>query len=180
MFIQARNFTKTGGRSVRLLVMHTMEAPEKPGTALAVAHWFAGPDAPQASAHYCVDDKDVVQCVAEMDVAWAAPGANKDGIHIEHAGYAKQTTQEWFDAYSTAVLKRSAQLVADLCHRWVIPIRWLSVDEVSDGETQGICGHYDVTQAFHKSTHTDPGTNFPKDHFIELIQQASAEAFPLT
>ncbi len=70
-FIQAHGFTPVSERAIRLVVMHTMEAPEKPGTAMAVAEWFAGPKAPQASAHYCIDAVDVIQCVPEDVVAWA-------------------------------------------------------------------------------------------------------------
>jgi hypothetical protein len=38
-FVQARNYRKVGGRAVGLVVIHTMEADEKPNTAEAVANW---------------------------------------------------------------------------------------------------------------------------------------------
>ena len=102
---------------IDLVVVHTMEASEKPGTALAVAKWFAGTAAPMASAHYCVDDADVIACVLESDVAWAAPGANSNGVHIEHAGFASQSPEQWADEYSVAVLERSARLAARIARR---------------------------------------------------------------
>jgi hypothetical protein len=74
----------------------------------------------------------------------------------------------------------SAKLTAEICERWAIPLQWLTVEQVKDGETRGICGHVDVTEAFHLSTHTDPGKNFPKDRYVELVQQSFAEQFPLT
>src|SRR5205809_2755015 len=111
-FIQARNFTATSGRSVDVLVIHTMEAPETANTAENVAKWFAGSTAPQASAHYCIDANSIVQCVQDDDVAWHAPGANSDGIGFEHAGFASQGRSDWNDAYSSAMLERSAGLVA--------------------------------------------------------------------
>ncbi len=171
-FIQARNYTKASRAGARLIVIHTMEAPEKPGTATAVAKWFAGPSAPQASAHFCIDNHVMVQCVRLEDVAWAAPGANRDGVHIEHAGYAAQTVGQWNDDYSNELLERSSFLAASLCLKFGIPARKLSVAEVRDGKTPGICGHYDVSLAFGKSTHTDPGKNFPWDKYVALVEDA--------
>jgi len=172
LLVQARNYTTVPTRNIRLIVLHTMEAPEKPGTALAVAKWFASSSAPQASAHYCVDDANVVQCVQEHDVAWGAPGANKDGIHIEHAGYAAQTPTQWRDDFSLRMLETSSQVAAEIAQRWAIPLRKLSVPEVRDGKTMGFCGHRDVSVAFARSTHTDPGVNFPWDDYMALVRDA--------
>lgn len=151
------------------LVIHTMEAPEKPGTARGVAHWFAGPNAPKASAHFCIDAGEIVQSVPEDVVAWAAPGANRRGIHLEHAGYASQAADGWDDAYSRAVLERSAELARDICRRYEIPIVKLSVDDLRAGQ-RGLCGHIDITNAFNNGKgHTDPGAAFPWDRYLELV-----------
>lgn len=174
-FVQARNYTKSGSRDVKWIVIHTMQNPEKPGTALAVAKWFAGPLAPQASTHYCVDNANIVQCVGELDVAWGAPGANRAGIHIEHAGYAAQTAGEWNDDYSKAMLKLSTRLAAEIAFRWAIPLVWLSPADIVAGKP-GICGHVDVTHAFKtKGGHLDPGSAFPKDAYIAAVIAASQE-----
>lgn len=159
-FVQARNYTKTRGRTIDLIVIHDMEYPERPNGAEWCAAYFAGKNAPKASAHYYVDNNSVVQGVRDKDVAWAAPGANHDGIQIEHAGYAAQSRAEWLDAYSKAELKRSAKLVAQLCHKYEIPIRRLRPIDLRNGK-RGICGHRDVNAAFHESDHSDPGPNFP-------------------
>jgi len=146
-----------------------MEAPEKPGTARGVAEWFAGPNAPMASAHYCIDAIEVVQSVPENVVAWAAPGANKRGIHLEHAGYASQNPAAWDDDYSNAVLARSAELAADICRRYLIPIVRLGPADLRVG-LRGLCGHVDVTNAFNDGHgHTDPGPAFPWDRYLALI-----------
>lgn len=171
--IPARNYTPAHRSGARLLVIHSMEAPEKPGTAKSVANWFAGPVAPKASAHYCVDSVDVIQSVRDEDIAWAAPGANNDGIHVELAGYARQSAAEWDDAYSKAELTLAAHLCADLAAKWDIPIRRLTVEQVKDGKTRGFCGHSDVSKAFGKSDHTDPGKGFPWDSFMALVQSAA-------
>lgn len=182
-FIQARNYTKAEGRDVKLIVIHTMENPEKPGTAHAVAKWFASSLAPQASAHYCVDSLAIVQCAQEHDVAWGAPNANRSGIHIEHAGYAAQDASGWQDAYSASMLKLSAKLAAEIAFRYAIPLVHLSPDEIKAGKS-GICGHVDVTHAYGtKGGHTDPGAAWPWDAYIAAVQAAASklqgEEFPL-
>jgi hypothetical protein len=50
-FVQARNYTRGRSNPIDVIVVHTMESPEKPDTAESVAAWFAGSTAPQASAH---------------------------------------------------------------------------------------------------------------------------------
>lgn len=168
-FIQARHYRPVhGGRRVRLVVLHSAEVPEKPEAAIAVAKWFAGPDSPQASAHYCIDHRNTVQCVLEDDVAWAAPGANHDGIHIELAGYARQIPEDWTDTYSSTMLLRAATLVAFICADYRIPAVPLTAAALLVGAS-GITTHAAVTEAYHKSTHTDPGRGFPMAKFVTMV-----------
>src|SRR6476469_11249703 len=100
-FAQARNYPHHRSNPIDVIVIQTMESPEKPDTAESVAAWFAGSSAPQASAHYCIDANSVVECVRDTDVAWHAPGANHNGIGLEHAGRAAQSAADWNDEYST-------------------------------------------------------------------------------
>lgn len=170
MFIQARNFTRVyTRRTIRLLVIHDMEAPEKGSTAEAVAAYFARLGAPKASAHYCIDNNSTVQCVRDVDVAWAAPNANHDGLHFEHAGYASQSMSDWLDPYGKAMLNVSAKLVAAKCKQYGIPVRLLSAAQVRAG-LKGITGHGQITDAYPGTgSHTDPGRNFPWRYYIARV-----------
>lgn len=170
-FVEARWFTETRVRAIDLVVVHDMEYPERLDGAEAVAQFFAR-GTTRASAHFCIDADSVVQCVKLMNVAWHAPGANHQGIGIEHAGYARQTAAEWADEFSEKMLAKSALLAADLCHTYAIPHAYVPADELRLGR-RGITTHADVSRAFRKSDHTDPGPNFPMAHYLEMVRFAA-------
>lgn len=152
---------------MRLIVIHTTQNKEAAGVAKAVAYFFT--TRADGSSHYVVDDLEVYQCVDDWHEACGAPGANHDGIHVEHAGMAGQTPEEWMDLYSQAELRNSADLVRALCEIYEIPPVRLTVEQVRDGVSKGICGHVDVSRAFGKSDHTDPGEHFPWDDYIRMV-----------
>jgi N-acetyl-anhydromuramyl-L-alanine amidase AmpD len=170
-FIAARNYTRvtSPARNIDLVVIHTAEYPELPESAEWVANYFAKPGAPKASAHYMVDASEVIQGVWDKDVAWAAPGANHNGIQIEHAGYAKQTKKDWSDDYSKRMLARSAKLTARLCRKHNIPVRWVSPSQLRAGR-RGLTSHANVSAAFKRSSHWDPGPNFPVTVYLRLVK----------
>lgn len=167
-YIQARHFTPGRTTKTRLIIIHTIEGGETSGTAWSVAGWFASPDAPQASCHYAVDPSEVVGCVQPGDTAWAAPGANADGLQVEHAGMAAQTAAQWADAASTAILARSASLTRSLADRYGIPLRHLSDGQLAAGQA-GFVGHAQVSRVYRRSDHTDPGPGFPWDRYMQFV-----------
>lgn len=172
-FLQAHDYGKVADRLIDVIVIHDMEAPEKGTTAESIATYFHNGPATPSSAHYCIDDNTVVQCVHDHDVAFAAPGANTHGLHFEHAGYARQSKHEWADDYSTRMLRDvSAPLVAQRAAKYGIPVRWLTVADLKAGKS-GITSHANVSAAFHESTHTDPGANFPAAQYIAWVRAAA-------
>jgi N-acetyl-anhydromuramyl-L-alanine amidase AmpD len=171
--IPATNFTNAtrGTSDIRVVVIHTMESPEGLTTAEDVSKWAAQPEAtaPKASWHYAVDANSIVGCVGEEDVAWAAPGANHDGIQIELAGKAGQTAQQWEDSFSRAELLLAAKLVADICKRRNIPVVHLTNSQLA-ADARGVIGHVQASQVFKRSTHTDPGSSFPWAKFMRDVK----------
>ena len=171
-FVESPNFTRGDGRAINVVVIHTMEIAEGEGAAEACARWFATP-ASEVSAHFCVDAETTIRCVNEGDVAWHARGGNANSIGIELAGYAGQRALGWADDYSRAVLERAARVTAEVCGRYRIPIRRLRATDLVAGK-RGITGHADVSAAFRRSDHWDPGPDFPWAHFLRLARSGKA------
>ena len=69
------------------------------------------------------------------------------------------------------MLKRSAKLTAGICKRWNIPVKYIDREGLKRGE-RGITTHNEITFAFRKSTHTDPGKHFPMDQYLEWVNEA--------
>jgi len=172
-FIQARWFGPKRVGPPRLIVIHDMEFPEKAGAAAAVANYFATTTT-KASAHICVDNLSIFQCVKDSYVAWAAPGANHDGIQIELAGFAAQTPGEWRDLYSTGLLALAADAAAQYSLKYDIPLIHLSDDNLRKGN-RGVVGHAQVSRVYKQSTHTDPGENFPWSRFLAYAKASWLE-----
>ena len=160
---------------VRLGVVHDMEFPERITAAEDVARYFQNPDAgTKPSAHVTIDSDSVIQCVRDSYVANAAPGANHDGIQLELAGYGNQTPGQWRDKYSLALLAIAADVAAQYSLKYDIPAIHLSNAELLAGK-RGWIGHYQASEVYKKSTHTDPGPNFPWARFILLMQVMISE-----
>ncbi|WP_237223593.1 N-acetylmuramoyl-L-alanine amidase [Rothia nasimurium] len=162
------NRTVTNGRYARLICLHTMETPETSLMAENIGGgWFLNPAA-MSSSHYNVDNDSIVQGVPEKDMAWTAPGTNEDGIQIEQAGRAAQTTAEWNDAYSAALLENTARLVADICRRNNIPPVKITDAQLAAG-AKGIIDHAQASRVYRMSDHWDVGTGFPWDAFMAKV-----------
>jgi len=153
------------------IVWHTMEHDEVGDAAEDVAHYFATlPDDRSVSAHYTVDNNSIIQCVLLGNRAWTVgntPGNNR-GINYELAGRASQTAAQWADAYSDEMLTRAcAQATRDM-ELYGIPNRWCSIDDLTQ-RRPGHTTHNDLRVAFGGTTHTDPGSGFPRQRVLDLV-----------
>lgn len=171
--IPSPNFSKGRKRAPLVIVLHTTESPEVPQGAERVAkNWFALKSS-KVSAHYIVSSTEVVQCVKESDTAWHAGKANGWSIGVEMCGKAGQSSSDWLDPFSRAMLERTAQLVAEICVRNGIPVAKLGAGDlrvIAEGnDIKGICGHVDVSKGL-GGTHFDPGVSFPWLEFLFMVQ----------
>lgn len=177
----AANWTAAAsGIKKRLIVIHAMEYPEKPDSAEWCSRYFAGLEgpAPKASAHACIDQDSVIQCVPWDQIAWHAPGANTWGIGLEHAGFGRFSLADWQTTYSLQMLDLSAWVCAELCTLFAIPVDFLDANELAAaGENaRGITTHAEVSKAFKKSDHSDPGKGFPMGDYLRAVGKYALDA----
>lgn len=175
--ILAKNFRWADRKEVDNICIHTIEGVEASTTADRTAMWFQGryTNAPMASAHYLFDDDSTILGVPEQHIAFCAPGLNHNGIHFEHAGYARQTLEQWLDPFGRRMLSRSAKRAARCCEAWDIPPRFVDWRALNAGgaASRGITTHYQVTLGPGKgrTTHYDPGKAFPMSTYIDMVKQ---------
>lgn len=149
---------------IRWIVIHSTEG----GTARSVATYFAQTDR-AASAHLVVDDHECLRLLADAVVAYHAPPLNEESIGVEIVGYARWGRLRWLA--SRQRLRRAAWRVASLCRRHHIPPRWVDASGLVSGEP-GITTHAEVSRAWHRSTHWDPGPGFPRRRFMRYVRAA--------
>lgn len=166
--MEAANYTR-GEYKKLLLVVHDVESPEGPSWAEALMGpaWFQK-STTRASCQYMVDSDSIVQGTPELAWAWhcGSPGS-KISIGIEQAGYARFTREQWNTPAMRSQRWLLAQLLIDIAKRRNIPLRYASDQDIRDAAQGrgpgGICFHRDITRVLGGTTHTDPGSNYPKD-----------------
>jgi N-acetyl-anhydromuramyl-L-alanine amidase AmpD len=163
-------------REVRLICLHSAECGEVPVAAEALQTWAAGNAHPKgASWHFAVDSDSITQSVEIHNMAWHAGPINGCSIGIEQAGRAAQTYEQWTDAYSMAMLDRTAQLIALIAAWYDLPIEHVMNPKVPN--CKGVCTHADVTRAWDtRGGHTDPGNAYPMDIVLANARAVLLEA----
>lgn len=173
-------------RPVRLIIIHTMQCPPTDSATRGSMAYLQRPSV-RASCHWGVGPTLTLSGVGEGDTAWAAPGANADGIQIEQAGYATKlnadgSVQTQGSDYTTGdgalIVARTARLVADIAHRHGIPIRHLTDAQLAAGEA-GIIGHIQASRVY-GGTHWDPGDTYPWDTLIQAATGTTTTVAPIT
>lgn len=168
-FIKSPNFHKGRYKNEELIVVHTIESPEKGTIAESIAqNWFGVPES-RVSAHVCIDNNSFVQCVWDSNTAWHCKNANANGLGMELAGEARQSSDNWNDNFSLNELSIAAQVAAYWSVKYEIPIQmaeWKS--GTSNVTKKGLCGHVHVPG---HGSHYDPGVNFPWSDFLTLTQR---------
>jgi hypothetical protein len=148
--------------SITLVVMHSAEAMSAAG----VARYFQS-SAAGGSAHITVDDKECQRSLPNSAIPWGAPGANRQGFHIEQCGYARWSREEWLEHDET--LRRAAYKAALHCVKFDIPTLLLKAPDLKRGKS-GITTHVEVSRAFGGSDHWDPGKGWPAAKFMAYVR----------
>lgn len=164
-----------GNKPIRRVVIHATcpgvgyPKASKKGAASGTAKYFQMGSS-GGSAHYIYDSsRHEEHCVPETIIAWHAP-PNQHSIGIEICAEATYTRQQWLSPQVWPAVEEAAARTRDLCQRYDLPMRKLTVAQVRAG-AEGVCGHVDVSNAFHQTDHSDPGPHFPWDEFMHLVNR---------
>lgn len=175
--------------------LHDIECPPGSNWARSLAASYMQNPATQASIHYIVDAKDTVCTLEEEYWAWGSGSpSSQHGIHVEQAGYASFTEDQWLgrDAavgttyqrpsgvtatYSAQDAKdmaaqylRVVALFADICTRY----GWKPLEASNQAQLEQMVGganlgkgvrHRDASEWVGGTHHTDPG-EYPWAKFI--------------
>ncbi|KPM55761.1 hypothetical protein ACG83_10830 [Frankia sp. R43] len=168
-YIPARWQPSRSGQSVIWVVLHSMEAPLRAGTAASVGRYFQGVER-YASTHVGVDPGGIVRYVPDASGCYGAErNSNRRGWHIEQAGYARFAA-EWHSPDGLAMLDRSAEAAAYAARQFNIPARMLADREVA-AYAPGFVHHAQLARVFGVAAgHTDPGLNFPYGELLTRVR----------
>lgn len=166
-FIRAQGFRVGRARAkyptVRFIVIHSAEGARTAGD---LGRWFASTT--DGSSHVGIgQDGSFARYVAYSDTAWTNPPINDDSDTVELCGFARWSRAEWLA--HEKMLDRAAEWVASRCQVRKIKPRHLTATQLRLGRS-GIAGHADVNKAWGKSSHTDPGPNFPWDVLLTKVK----------
>lgn len=140
-----KNYTKGRSQPIKYIVVHyTAGRSSKPGSAQNTRNYFNSSDR-QASAHYIVDDAEIIQAVKDSDTAWhcgtkgtyysLCRNANSIGIEM-CSNFNGDNVNDPFDKGWSISLKteqNTLKLVESLMKKYHIP-------------PENVIRHYDVTR----------------------------------
>lgn len=206
-FVQAKHYTwvaPSAARKITMLAAHSMQAANKPTTAEAVAYWFAGNSAPEASSDVCFDSNSAVACVMPPSESWACGASNMPTYSAEFAGYANQTRAQWLSPENMQMLAIGALHLAKACGYFGIPATAMTDEEVGlclrddlirrkkipgadSGHPGGVTTHAQLNRVWRShaeyglpattadTSHVDPGDSFPLDVLVNMMRPASGD-----
>lgn len=129
----------------------------------------------EVSYNRVIDDRDIIEAVADTDAPWSAVGANKYAFHLcLSASFAGWSRDQWLDPSAAndgfnedAALTLAAKQAAFWCQDNDIPAVWIGGKARPPWGLNGICGHVDF--GTWGGGHSDPGPNFPVNEFLRRV-----------
>jgi len=151
--------------------LNLIAAMQRPGDRL-----IAGSNPPRyyGSGYHAITlnvDDDFEQLLGADAGPYHAPPLNKTWWSICIPGRANQTRDEWLDEESYAGIRAVARFIVEKSKVDGFPLEFVDAAGLKAGRG-GYTSHAQVSNAWHQTDHTDPGSNFPWDvlaHEIGLL-----------
>ena len=157
-YVQAKNHGGTRSQTQMIVIHATANTASAEAEAAYASRRTDG-----VSAHFYTDGDSTVQTIDTALVAYGCfPTGNSRSVQFELCGLS--------GAITDATMRQAAPIVARACVEFGVPVVKVSPEQLRAG-VRGICGHRDVTQAWHEGDHTDPEP-FPWGTFIGYVQAA--------
>lgn len=170
---------------IELVVIHSAVMQCRRGAARLLGQWNrAGTTA--GSWHYAVDPFETIQCSYDRFVCWA-DGVNDHHLAIEMADWPApvptvtgaaldklRKSWRWRSSNHRLMLDRTARLTAELLVAYDLPVVYRGAAALKAGRDRGWTTHAQVTRAYRKSVHWDPGF-WPRRRFARLVTKYATE-----
>src|SRR5690606_1831066 len=120
------------------------------------------------SAHFFIDDREVIQSLDTADTAGHAGSwqGNTYSIAVEFTGLTSWSRSRWL---SSIAWDKTAQVLAAVSRHHNIPPVRVTVEQMkANPKVRGAYDHNQMRLAWGGTDHTDPGPNFPWDHLLNV------------
>ena len=120
------------------------------------------------SAHFFVDDREVIQSLDTADIAGHAGSwqGNTYSIAVEITGHVHWSRDRWLKSVAWGKLARVLAAVSR--HHNIPPVRVTVEQMKANPQVRGAYDHNQMRLAWGGTDHTDPGPNFPWDHLLNV------------
>lgn len=157
-------------------VIHDSEGPD--GSSEGLLRFMGNPATETNVASYHAVTREDGSYTQILDPQWApysAPPLNDYAMHVCMPGKAAQTREQWLDPISSKYIEGVVAFIKDWCFELDIPKEYLTVPQLIANGIEGLHGGYtshdNVSDAWHKSSHYDPGSEFPWDVLANLLAE---------
>lgn len=171
-YVQGQNkYTDRDGKKYGMAIHNTSNDASDEGEASYATHRADG-----ISSHFYIDNDSIIQSI-DTDYRVGHAGSyegNEHAIAFEITGTNPMTRTWWLNNVAWSKL---AQVIAYMIKNDPdlvgFQVRRASVSEMkTNPKVKAFYSHDDMRQAWGGTTHTDPGPNFPWDHFLSMVKQA--------
>jgi hypothetical protein len=154
----------TGVAGIRVIGIHTAESDPSPASAENVARWQRDAAQQPSSYHRMVDSDSTVLTLPDEAVAFQIGAFNTPCISLSFATKASMWGR--FPAWDAQAINRAAEVAAEWCRRYHIPLVWLSRSQALGGAS-GFVRH----SVMDPDRRGDPGDKFPAGQFFAATHQ---------